>query len=253
MALTPDLSQHTILITGAGRGLGRSMALRVAVCGATVGLVDVDAAACEAVAAEIAADGGKAVALPADVADREALLAVAAQLAAQTGRIDVVINNAMLLRYEPLEAITAETLTRMTAIGINGTMWGAQALLRHYDPQRGGNLINMASPVANRGYPNTAAYSVVKGGLVTLTKVLAAELGPKGIRVNALSPGSVPTPGALGLNDPAEYERRSRTIPLRRLGHEDDNAAACLFLLSPEASFINGEILHVDGGIAAAG
>jgi len=253
MPLSPDLSQHTILITGAGRGLGRSMALRVAVCGATVGLVDVDAAACEAVAAEIAADGGKAVALPADVADREALLAVAAQLAAQTGRIDVVINNAMLLRYEPLEAITAETLTRMTAIGINGTMWGAQALLRHYDPQRGGNLINMASPVANRGYPNTAAYSVVKGGLVTLTKVLAAELGPKGIRVNALSPGSVPTPGALGLNDPAEYERRSRTIPLRRLGHEDDNAAACLFLLSPEASFINGEILHVDGGIAAAG
>jgi NAD(P)-dependent dehydrogenase (short-subunit alcohol dehydrogenase family) len=253
MALTPDLSQHTILITGAGRGLGRSMALRVAVCGATVGLVDVDAAACEAVAAEIAADGGKAVVLPADVADREALLAVAAQLAAQTGRIDVVINNAMLLRYEPLEAITSETLTRMTAIGINGTMWGAQALLRHYDPQRGGNLINMASPVANRGYPNTAAYSVVKGGLVTLTKVLAAELGPKGIRVNALSPGSVPTPGALGLNDPAEYERRSRTITLRRLGHEDDNAAACLFLLSPEASFINGEILHVDGGIAAAG
>ena len=253
MALTPDLSQHTILITGAGRGLGRSMALRLAVCGATLGIVDVDAAACEAVSAAIVADGGQALALPADVADREALLAVAAQLAAHTGRIDVVINNAMLLRYEPLEAISAETLTRMTAIGINGTMWGAQALLRHYDPQRGGNIINMASPVANRGYPNTAAYSVVKGGIVTLTKVLAAELGPKGIRVNALSPGSVPTPGALGLNDPAEYERRSRTIPLRRLGHEDDNSAACLFLLSPEASFINGEILHVDGGIAAAG
>jgi len=253
MALTPDLSQHTILITGAGRGLGRSMALRLAACGAMLGIVDVDAAACEAVAAEIIAAGGQALALPADVADREALLAVAGQLAAHTGRIDVVINNAMLLRYEPLEAITSETLTRMTAIGINGTMWGAQALLRHYDPQRGGNLINMASPVANRGYPNTAAYSVVKGGLVTLTKVLAAELGPKGIRVNALSPGSVPTPGALGLNDPAEYERRSRTIPLRRLGHEDDNSAACLFLLSPEASFINGEILHVDGGIAAAG
>jgi len=253
MALTPDLSQHTILITGAGRGLGRSMALRLAACGAMLGIVDVDAAACEAVAAEIIAAGGQALALPADVADREALLAVAGQLAAHTGHIDVVITNAMLLRYEPLEAITSETLTRMTAIGINGTMWGAQALLRHYDPQRGGNLINMASPVANRGYPNTAAYSVVKGGLVTLTKVLAAELGPKGIRVNALSPGSVPTPGALGLNDPAEYERRSRTIPLRRLGHEDDNSAACLFLLSPEASFINGEILHVDGGIAAAG
>ena len=98
MALTPDLSQHTILITGAGRGLGRSMALRLAVCGATLGIVDVDAAACEAVSAEIVADGGQALALPADVADREALLAVAAQLAAHTGRIDVVINNAAALR-----------------------------------------------------------------------------------------------------------------------------------------------------------
>jgi NAD(P)-dependent dehydrogenase (short-subunit alcohol dehydrogenase family) len=146
-----------------------------------------------------------------------------------------------------------ETLTRMTAIGINGSVWGAQALLAHYDPARGGNLINMASPVAEKGFPNTAAYSAVKGAIVTLTKVLAAELGPRNVRVNALAPGSVPTPGALGLNDKAEYERRSRTIPLRRLGREEDNADACAFLLSAQASFINGEILHVDGGIAAAG
>jgi NAD(P)-dependent dehydrogenase (short-subunit alcohol dehydrogenase family) len=164
-----------------------------------------------------------------------------------------VINNAMLLRYEPVEAITEDVLTRMTGVGINGTLWGAQALLAHYDPARGGAIINMASPVAERGYPNTAAYSLVKGAIVTLTKVLAAELGPRNVRVNAISPASVPTPGALGLNDPAEYERRKRTIPLRRLGSEQDNADACAFLLSPAASFINGEILHVDGGVWAAG
>ena len=103
------------------------------------------------------------------------------------------------------------------------------------------------------GFPNTSAYSLVKGAILTLTKVLAAELGPRNVRVNALSPGSVPTPGALGLNDRAEYERRTRTIPLRRLGREEDHASAVAFLLSPQASFINGEILHVDGGIAAAG
>jgi meso-butanediol dehydrogenase/(S,S)-butanediol dehydrogenase/diacetyl reductase len=251
--MTPDLSGRSIFITGAGRGLGRSMAIKLAGCGATVAIVDLDPSACDAVAAEITASGGKAHALAADVANREVLLRAAAEFAVHSGRIDAVINNAMLLKYEPVENITEETLNRMVSIGINGSVWGAQALLAHYDKARGGAIINMASPVAEKGFANTAAYSLVKGAIVTLTKVLSAELGPRGIRVNAIAPGSVPTPGALGLNDKAEYERRTKTIPLRRLGSEDDNAEACAFLLSDSASFINGEILHVDGGIAAAG
>jgi NAD(P)-dependent dehydrogenase (short-subunit alcohol dehydrogenase family) len=253
MALMPDLSDRNILITGAGRGLGRSMAEKLASCGANVAVVDLDAANCNAVAEAIRVAGGKALAFAADVAVREQVMAAAAAFAATSGRIDAVINNAMLLRYEPIEKVTEETLTRMVGIGIHGSMWGAQALLAHYDPARGGVIINMASPVAEKGFPNTSAYSLVKGAIVTLTKALAAELGPRGVRVNALAPGSVPTPGALGLNDKAEYERRTKTIPLRRLGSEEDNAEACAFLLSDEASFINGEILHVDGGIAAAG
>jgi NAD(P)-dependent dehydrogenase (short-subunit alcohol dehydrogenase family) len=253
VAACPDLSGQHVFITGAARGLGRSMAEKVASCGATVAVTDLDASGCETVAAGIRASGGAALAYPVDVAVREEFMQAAAHFARHCGSIDAVVNNAMLLRYEPVEKITAETLSRMTAIGINGSVWGAQALLAHYDAARGGAIVNMASPVAEKGFPNTAAYSLVKGAIVTLTKVLAAELGPRNVRVNAIAPGSVPTPGALGLNDKAEYERRTRSIPLRRLGREEDNAEACAFLLSRAASFINGEILHVDGGIAAAG
>jgi NAD(P)-dependent dehydrogenase (short-subunit alcohol dehydrogenase family) len=249
----PNLSGQNVFITGAARGLGRSMAEKLSRCGAAVAVTDVDAGGCDEVVKAIRAGGGAAHAYRVDVAVRDEVMSAAAQFAKACGRIDAVVNNAMLLRYEPVEKITPETLERMTAIGINGSIWGAQALLAHYDAARGGAIINMASPVAEKGFPNTAAYSLVKGAIVTLTKVLAAELGPRNVRVNAIAPGSVPTPGALGLNDKAEYERRARTIPLRRLGREEDNAQACAFLLSAAASFINGEILHVDGGIAAAG
>jgi meso-butanediol dehydrogenase / (S,S)-butanediol dehydrogenase / diacetyl reductase len=249
----PELSQQAVLITGAGRGLGRAIALRLAQRGSRVGLIDIDAAAAGAVAEQIRAAGGRASSFVVDVADQAAVMGAAAEFAREHRGIDAIINNAMLLRYEPVTAITEAVANQMLGIGIKGALWGAQALIAHRRGDRSVAIINMTSPVAERGYPNTVLYSLVKGALSTLTKTLAAELGPSGVRVNALAPGSVPTPGALALNTQAEYERRSRTIPLRRLGHEDDVSGATEFLLGPAAAFINGEILHVDGGIAAAG
>jgi meso-butanediol dehydrogenase / (S,S)-butanediol dehydrogenase / diacetyl reductase len=249
----PEIAEQSILITGAARGLGLAMGVGLALRGAVVGLVDIDAEGIASGAEQIRSAGGRAHSYQADVSSRAALLAVADAFARETQGLDAVINNAMLLRYEPIAAVSETIADQMLGVGIKGAVWGAQALLAHRKPDRGASLINMASPVAERGYPNTAMYSAVKGALVTLTKTLSAELGPQGVRVNALAPGSVPTPGAVGLNDKAEYERRARTIPLRRLGHENDVSDAVIFLLSPAAAFVNGEILHVDGGIAAAG
>lgn len=248
----PDLSGQVVLITGAGRGLGRSLALHLARCGAAVGVTDIDPETCRQTAAEVTAQGGKAWSFPADLSSQAAFEGVAAALAKEAGRIDAVINNAAHLKYEPIEQVTEATVDLMLGAGLKSAIWGSQALVRHMDPERGGSLIFMSSPVVFRGYPTTAVYSAIKSAVTGLMRVLAAELGPRKVRVNAVSPGSVPTPGAMGLNDPKIYEQRAKTIPLRRIGRESDVDKAVAFLLSDEAEFVSGTVLAVDGGAAAA-
>ncbi len=244
MATTFDLSGKSILITGAGRGLGRALAIGAAQAGARVSAFDVDAPAL----LELRKASESITTYVVDVADRTAFMAAAARI----GRIDGVVNNAMLIRYDAIDVVDEATVDRMLAIGIKGAVWGVQALLRHMDPQVGGVILNLASPVAERGFPKTAIYSMVKGAMATFTRTLAAELGPRKVRVNALAPGSIPTPGAVAITPQAEYDRRAVTIPLRRLGRDEDATHASLFLLSDAASFINGDILHVDGGVLAS-
>ena len=242
-----------ILISGAGRGLGEGIARHLAAEGAVVGIADVNGQSAHDVAAAIGVAGGKAFAYEADVGGRQAFFDVAEAFARDAGPLRAVINNASVLVYEPIEAVTEETLDRMLSAGLKSVFWGVQAFLAHRDESAPGNILNYSSPVAYRGRPNTGAYTTIKAGIAGLTKVLAGELGPRGIRVNAIAPGSVPTPATEGFVTPEQYEQRARNIPLRRNGTPEDVAHAAAFLLSDEAAFINGAMLAIDGGIIAAG
>jgi NAD(P)-dependent dehydrogenase (short-subunit alcohol dehydrogenase family) len=249
-----DLSGRKILISGAGRGLGEAIAEHLAGLGAVVAVCDINEETAAAVAARIIRAGGQAVAYGGDLGSRQVFHDIVAAFARAYGPIDALINNASYLVYEPIENVTEETLDRMLSGGLKSVFWGVQAYLAHRDPNADkGHIINYSSPVAYRGRPNTGAYTAIKGAVAALTNVLAGELGPRGIRVNAIAPGSVPTPATAGFVSAEDYEKRAKNIPLRRNGRPDDVAKAIAFLLSDEADFINGAMLAIDGGIIAAG
>jgi len=252
--MKPDLSDQYILITGSGRGLGRHAALHLASCGAIIGVADIDAGNAEQVAGEITSNGGKAKAYSGDMSDRKAFMAVAADFAKLGGRIDAIINNAMLLRYSPVQDVDEDTLSAMLDIGIKALFWSAQAMLAHYDKERGGCIINLASPVATRGFPNTSVYSTVKGAVTMFTKTMAAEFGPQNIRVNAVCPNEVNTPmlrtglRERGFDPDTAIAELGKTVPLGRIAEPEDIADVVLFLASDQSRYMTGTLVEVNGG-----
>lgn len=241
------------LVTGAGRGIGAAIADRLSRAGYHVVITDRLAQLAEQSADTLRSGAGtSAEAHELDVTDRTAVHALVQDVVARHQRLDVVVNNAMWIRYAALEAVTEVDIDRMVDVGVKGPLWMAQAVAAPMRTNGGGSIVNIASLAAFVGTRHAAVYSAVKGGVVALTTQLATDLGPDGIRVNAVAPGTIETPGALAAMDDDARAYRVQRSPLGRLGRPADVAEAVLYLAGPTAAFVTGQILRLDGGITAA-
>lgn len=243
------------LVTGAGSGIGRASAVALAAEGAGVALLDVHPAGLEETTETCRRAGGEALAIECDVGDPLAVAAAFAQ-ARSAGRIDAVFNNAGVSVTGELRDTSDADWSRLLRVNLAGCFYVAREAARQMtaDPvPRGAAIVNTASELALSGQPGYVAYTATKGGVLALTRALAAELAPSGIRVNAVCPGETDTPMlrdefARALDPVAERRRHERSIPLGRLAAPPEIASAVIHLLSEESRYMTGATLVIDGG-----
>lgn len=252
-----SLNGQVAVITGGASGIGAASAQLLAAAGAAVVVGDIDGDGAERTAEKIIADGQRAVALRADTTKRADVDALVDRAVSEFGRLDIMANVAGVGHNKPVADITDEDFDRLVAINLKGVLYGCQASLKVMLPQKSGCIINVASAVIDSAVPNQALYGLTKAGVTFMSQVLAAEAGPEGIRVNVLAPGSTPTnfasfryPG--GKVDPDQEKQVQQAMasmtPLRFLGDASDQAQMILFLASPAARWVSGNIFRVNGG-----
>jgi 3-oxoacyl-[acyl-carrier protein] reductase len=247
------LTNKVAVITGSGRGIGREMARLFAAEGARVAVADVNEDTARRTAGEVTAAGGEALAAGTDITVPAQVEALVRAVLGRWGRLDVLVNNAGVGLNRPCLETTPEEWDYVLRTNLTGTFLCAQAAARVMVRQGGGRIVNVASISGQRGGQGRAAYGSAKAGVILLTKVMAVELAPQGVAVNAIAPGPVDTDQSRHNHTPATRRAYHDRIPQRRYGEHREIAAAALFLASDEASFVNGAVLNVDGGFAAAG
>ena len=248
-----DVEGRVALVTGAARGLGRSIALTLAQAGADVALGLRDAGADAGLVAEIEATGRQALPLQMDVTDTAQVAAAVADTVARFGRLDILVNNAGIAPGNPAQDVLEDDFDRTLAVNLKGTFFASQAAGRVMITQGYGRIVNLGSQAGAVALPGESVYCMTKAAIAHLTRCLAVEWGQHGITVNAVAPTFIHTPGTEEyLADPAHRaDVVERIAALHRIGEPIEVAGVVLFLVSPAASLVTGETILIDGGWTA--
>jgi 3-oxoacyl-[acyl-carrier protein] reductase len=244
-----NLEGKVALVTGASKGIGAAIARELGSRGAAVAVNYAGSkAGADKVVEEIKKAGGKAIAVQANVADPDTIEPLIATVAKQLGPINILVNNAGVYEFGPIEAVTPEHFHKQFNVNVLGLLLTTQEALKHFDP-KGGSVINIGS-VAAAGVPSASVYSATKGALDSITVALAGELGPRKIRVNALNPGMVETEGvhAAGFIGSDFQKKQEAETPLGRIGQPKDIADIAAFLASDDSYWVNGQLIKASGG-----
>ncbi len=242
------LENQIAVVTGAGRGIGRGIALKFAEAGADVVCVSRTEANSAKAAEEVRALGRKAWALAVDVAHPAAVSAAGERILADTGRVDILVNNAGVTRDGLLMRMSEEDWDTVLDTNLRGAFLFTKAFVRAFARQRSGRIINIASVIGLMGNAGQANYAASKAGLIGFTKSVAKELGMRGVTANAIAPGFIETDMTAVLNEDLRKELLKR-IPVGSFGQVEDIAQAALYLASPGARYVTGQVLTVDGGM----
>ena len=242
-----NLQNRVVIVTGASRGIGRAVAVRFGEAGAVV-VVAARGDHADATADEIRGEGGRAVSVSVDVNDTKQIDAMVGMALEEYGRIDVLVNNAGIVRDQLAMRMTVADWNAVIATNLTAVFTCSRAVLRPMLKQRSGRIINVGSVVGQMGNAGQVNYAATKAGLVGFSKALAREVATRGVTVNVVAPGMIDTEMTSGLAKPAR-EAMLAKIPLGRLGTPDDIAAAIGFLASDEAAYITGHVLAVNGGM----
>ena len=243
-----QLENQIAVVTGAGRGIGRAIALKYAAAGANIVCVSRTQENSEKVAKEVTALGRKAWALAVDVADGKAVKAASEKILADCGRVDILVNNAGVTRDGLLMRMSDEDWDAVLNTNLKGAFHFTRELFRFFAKQRAGRIINVSSVIGLIGNPGQCNYAASKAGLIGFTQSVAKELASRGVTVNAIAPGFIETDMTSDLNEELKAHIL-KAIPMGKFGSSDDIADAALFLASPGARYITGQVLTVDGGM----